>query len=120
MSKLTERFLGAIDFDSIRKARHENFMFLHRELAGINQFDIDVAEATAPLCYPFMSDEPGLRQRMIAYRVFVPTYWADALARVDNEWGDRMIKNLLPLPVDQRYDREDMKRIVSIIQERNI
>ncbi|MBU1215147.1 MAG: hypothetical protein KKF58_00185 [Gammaproteobacteria bacterium] len=120
MSKLTERILGAVDFDGARNARHENFMYLHRELGSINPFEIDVAAAAAPLCYPFMTNDPTLRQRMIANRIFVPTYWADALARVGDKWANRMVKNLLPLPVDQRYDRKDMQRIVAIIQERNI
>lgn len=120
MSKLTERILGAIDFDWVRNARRENFTYLHRELGGINPFEIDVSEAVAPLCYPFMTNDPTLRQRMLANRIFVPTYWSDALARAEDEWANRMVKNLLPLPIDQRYDREDMKRIVSIIQERNI
>lgn len=120
MSKLTERILGTVDFDGVRNARHENFMHLHRELGSINPFEIDVAEAAAPLCYPFMTNDPALRQRMIANRIFVPTYWADALARVGDKWSERMVSNLLPLPVDQRYTREDMQRIVSVIQERNI
>lgn len=117
MSRLTERILGAIDFDGIRNARHENFMYLHRELGSIHSFEIDVTSAVAPLCYPFMAQDAALRQRMIANRIFVPTYWVDALARVGDEWARKMVNNLLPLPIDQRYGREEMKKIVSVIQE---
>ncbi|MBK9162191.1 MAG: hypothetical protein IPM27_11715 [Nitrosomonadales bacterium] len=120
MSELTERILGAVDFDGARSVRHENFMFLHRELSGINPFEIDVAEAAAPLCYPFITNDRDLRQRMIANRIFVPTYWPEALGRVGDAWAEKMIRNLLPLPVDQRYGRDDMQRIVSIIRKGDI
>lgn len=119
MSKLTERILGSIDFDDARRRRHENFMFLHQELGEINLLNIDPLEASAPLCYPFRTKNRDLKQQMIANRIFVPTYWPDAIARVGEEWAEKMVRNLLPLPVDQRYGREDMEKIVSVILDRN-
>jgi hypothetical protein len=119
MSKLTERILTSIDFDNVRNKRHGNFMLLHKELSGSNSFDIDTVGMTAPLCYPFVTNNQGLRKRLIANRIFVPTYWPDATERVGERWAERMVRNLLPLPIDQRYGREDMERIVSIILDRN-
>lgn len=120
MSRFTERILDSVNYDLVRNIRYENFLYLHLELGNINQFEIDLEEIVAPLCYPFITNDPALRLRMNANRIFVPVYWVDALDRVGNEWSEKMIKNLLPLPVDQRYRREDMKRIVSIIRGRNI
>ena len=115
MSKLTERLLGSIDFDDARRVRNENFMFLHQELGKNNQYEIDALNDVAPLCYPFMTSNPNLKQTMIANRIFVPTYWTDAIARVGEKWAEKMVNNLLPLPIDQRYGREDMEKIVSVI-----
>ncbi len=39
----------------------------------------------------------------------------DAIQRVSAEWVEKYIRNLLPLPVDQRYGAEDMERMVSVI-----
>lgn len=117
MSQLTEHILRTVDYEGVRKARHDNFMLLHHELGGINDFNVDIAEAEAPLCYPFMADSSGLRECLIANRVFVPTYWADALHRTNDGWTEHMVRNLLPLPVDQRYGHADMERIVAVIKE---
>jgi len=48
-------------------------------------------------------------------RIFVATYWHDAIDRVSDEWAERMVINLLPLPIDQRYGPHDMERLVSVI-----
>lgn len=115
MSKLTERIFTSIDFARIRAKRHDNFAFLHDELGGRNTLELSGANIGAPLCYPFQTSDGSLRQRLIDSRIFIPIYWPDAINRVRREWAVRMIENVLPLPIDQRYGREDMARVVSII-----
>jgi len=119
MSKLTERILASIDFNAASRKRRENFLFLHQRLGGKNQLSVDLPDSAIPLCYPFMTSETELRARLIDNRIFVATYWPDAIDRVGDEWATRMIKNLLPLPIDQRYGREEMERIVSVILGKN-
>lgn len=117
MSKLTERILASVNIDLARKRRRENFLFLHDKLGSRNQIAIDLNDEAVPLCYPFQTDEPKLRQRLVRSRIFVPTYWSDAIGRVGEEWAAKMIWRLMPLPIDQRYDVGDMRRIVSVIRE---
>jgi len=115
MSRLTERILSSIDFDHARKTREENFLFLHERLGEVNQLSLDTSSITAPLCYPFLTHDTDLRRRLIDNRVFVATYWTDAIGRVSDEWAEKMVRNLLPLPIDQRYGQKDMERLVSVI-----
>lgn len=115
MSKLTERILASVDVESARKKRRDNFLFLQERLGAENRFDCELSEEAVPLCYPFQTDDPELRARLIKNRIFVATYWPDAIGRVDDEWAEKMIKNLLPLPIDQRYGLEDMERMVTVI-----
>ena len=115
MSRLTKRILSSIDYDKARKKRSENFSFLHERLGGKNKLAVDVSRVTAPLCYPFLSSVPGLRERLIDSGIFVATYWPDSIGRVNEEWAEKMVRKLLPLPIDQRYGAKEMQRIAAVI-----
>ena len=115
MSWLTERILSSIDFAATSKRRCENMQFLHERLHTVNQFPIGTQLTSVPLCYPFMTGNEELRSRLIANRVFVATYWPDAIGRVSTQWADKMVRNLLPLPIDQRYSRADMDQLASMV-----
>jgi hypothetical protein len=115
MSRLTEQLLAAVDLERVMAIRRENFRFLHACLGERNCLHINAGELAVPLCYPFLSEDEGLRGRLKLNRVFVPTYWPDALERVNGPWAATMIRNLLPLPIDQRYGRPDMERLASLI-----
>ncbi len=116
MSDFTHRLLLAVDFERVARQRRENFFYLHRSLGTSNHLAVDPAGIDVPLCYPFITDDPSLRERLIAHRIFVPTYWADTVDRVDEAWGQKMVKDCLPLPVDQRHDSADMERIAALIR----
>ena len=115
MSQLTRRILSSIDYGHASNKRRENLSFLHDRLGGRNILAMDFSCVVAPLCYPFLSTDPGLRERLATNRIFVPTYWPDAVGRVGEEWADKMVRRLLPLPIDHRYGLEEMERIASVI-----
>ena len=115
MSTLTERILATVDYAVCIEKRRNNFKHLHDKLGDRNLFHFDAEEVSAPLCYPFMTNDNDLRSRLTNARIFVPTYWPDAIQRVGTVWAGKYIRNLLPLPVDQRYGAEDMERMVSVI-----
>lgn len=115
MSQLTERILSSINFDYASHKRLQNFRHLHEKLGKLNAITIDLLQDSAPLCYPFATQDAELRNRLVNARIFIATYWAEAIDRVTEEWAEAMIMNLLPLPIDHRYGPADMERIVSII-----
>ena len=51
---------------------------------------------------------------MIANRIFVATYWPNI--NDDDSHESYLKHHLLPLPIDQRYNEEDMKRIIDIVR----
>ena len=120
ISKFTERLLSSIDFESVNRRRIENFNYLHKKLGANNLICFNLAEITnAPLCYPFQVRDHSLRKQLIDNKIYIPMYWKDAISRVSKTWAWSVIENCLPLPIDQRYDIEDMERIVSVIQEKD-
>ncbi|MCC2961426.1 hypothetical protein LK540_13435 [Massilia sp. IC2-278] len=115
MSLLTGRILATVDFASVRERRNRNFRYLHERLGHLNRLALDPARIDGPLCYPLLVDAEGLRAALIAQRVFVATYWPDVLEQADaGSTEARLVRQLLPLPCDQRYDESDMARIVAL------
>lgn len=115
MSLLTRRLLNSVDQHRAREARNRNFAEIHKVLHSSNRLDIP-QEIDGPLCYPFLSDDDTLRQRLLARRVFTPTYWQDALKRLSPDAPEAaMVHRIIPLPIDQRYGIEDMHRMLEMI-----
>lgn len=118
MSKLTQALLSSIDYEFVRKRRNENFFFLHENLRDKNELTelIESEAIDGPMVYPFMTRDPSLREKLRNNRIYVATYWNDVFERADEnslEW--QLAKYMIPLPVDQRYSKEDMMRILNII-----
>lgn len=116
MSKLTESILSSIDYDSVIKKRRNNFETLQNKLYKGNSFYIKFREDAVPLCFPFLDKTGSLRQKLIKNKIFCPTFWSNVLDWSNQSWIEfQLAKNLIPLPIDQRYDKFDMKKIISHI-----
>lgn len=117
MSNLTQRMLSSLDFESIKERRILNYTFLHTHLSSTNELDIPSFDSFAcPMVYPYYTQDADLRKRLIVNQVFVATYWPNVF-----EWCKEgcpeyeLCKNIIPIPIDQRYRMEDMKYILDII-----
>lgn len=117
MSRLTERLLQSVDYQRARISRTRNAQYLHERLGQYNRLNLNIDETVAPLCYPFL---PSLRTAskadLIQERIFVPTYWPEVLSRVEEgtfEWD--LVTNGIFLPCDQRYNEDDMDRLISLL-----
>lgn len=116
MSHLTSRVLESVDFEAVRKKRNSNFHFLHARLGNLNQLPIDLSCVDGPLCYPCVVDQSSVRERLIAERVFVATYWPDVQTIAsDSSCEAWLVRHVLPLPCDQRYGTEEMNKIEELI-----
>ena len=116
MSPLTENFLGAIDYDYVQKKRLENYRTLSELLPGSNPFTQIMP--SCPFAYPYYhEDGVALRKYLASQNIFVPTNWSYLLKTMpadslEYKWS----ADILPLPVDQRYGREEMEIIANAIK----
>ena len=116
MSHLTHRIMASIDYKQAATRRRENYAFLDEALKGKNRISLPLADDAVPMVYPFLTDDDGLRQRLIENKIFVAQYWPNVLDWCEKGYTDHQLtKQLLPLPVDQRYGTEEMKRIIELI-----
>jgi hypothetical protein len=71
------------------------------------------------LCYPFLGDNPNLRHKLQGNKVYCPLYWPNVL-----EWASadsleyKLASEVVYLPIDQRYRKEDMEIIASLITDK--
>lgn len=117
MSKLTERLLSNFEYEKCRKIRNRNFLFLHERLSKYNQLVIDTSTLNGPMVYPFLNPMTNLKETLINNKIYVANYWNEVRKRVTMQSYERYLsENLVPLPIDQRYGRDDMTYIVDIIE----
>ena len=117
VSNLTWHLLQGIDFEEVKKRRWKNFMQLHQALSSINRLHIPETETFAcPMVYPLYISDMTLKKRLIENKIFVATYWPNVLEWCREGMLEHELANkVIAIPIDQRYENEDMDRIINII-----
>ena len=116
MSLFTQNILRGADYDLIRERRIANYKTLQGLIGGDNPFNR--RETVCPYTYPFYhKDGIGLRKYLVSKKIYVPTLWSFLLdeaynGSLEQDWS----ANITWLPIDQRYDEEDMKYIADVIR----
>ena len=113
----TKWILDHIDYNKVIARRRVNFKYLHKALAANNQLQLPTLDSfTCPMVYPFMiNTERNLRKELIENKVFVARYWPNVELMEDFEVEYELASNIIPFPIDQRYGKEDMDKIIEII-----
>lgn len=116
MSNLTKSLLDSIDYQLVKQKRLTNFQSLHSNLISMNHLQIKVESLVCPLVYPLLINNSSLRQKLLLQKIYVATYWPNVFEWVDVSKPEYYLaSNLLPIPIDQRYDITDMNRILEVI-----
>ena len=108
MSRQTMSALERVDAAAAKQRRLANFAILHDRLN--TSFPLSLAEDDVPMVYPYVTDDATLRSRLIAQQIYVAKYWPE-LSPAANALAERIV----PLPIDQRYGEEEMKRILEVM-----
>lgn len=116
MSKLTENLLRGIDYERVKAVREMNYQFLHRSLGITNK--LKLGSKPGSFMYPLLLDNGAeVRKRLQDKKIYIPTLWPAVFTWCtprDAEYD--MAKNILPLPIDQRYGTEDMEYVLEEIK----
>ena len=117
MSKLTEAMMCSIDYSEKANRRIHNFHVLDKALRETNRFQWPMDYGTVPLVYPYyVENGAALRQHLIDHQVFCARYWPNVMEWCQpDDWEYRLAENLVCLPIDQRYDEDDMNCILEEI-----
>ena len=115
MSRLTANILGAIDYESVRAKRNENYRILDSFLGEYNTLPFIAPDG--PLAYPFFHpNTPVIRKKLAAQGIYVPTYWTNVIDEMFEDTIEyQYASNILVLPVDQRYGKDQMQIVADTI-----
>jgi hypothetical protein len=117
MSKLTQKLLFGIDYFCISEIRRKNFIMLHSKLQDSNKLELNIELTAVPMIYPLLvSNGEQLKEKLIQHKVFVATYWPNVIEWCNsNDVDSHLTKDIVALPIDQRYGIEEMKKIINLI-----
>lgn len=117
MSAYTRDALSHIDYDIVQEVRRRNFRILHEALSDYNVLPIpDMETFACPMVYPFLDVRKcDWRYKMKEQRIFIPKFWPNVISYGHFDFESMLADRIMPLPIDQRYNAEDMKRIIEII-----
>jgi hypothetical protein len=120
MDDLSYALYKTENLSAIRRKRRENAKYLHENLKGV-KFIGELTENVVPLFVPvfFETTEQrnAVRKKLIEAQIYCPIHWPKpTLIPADFE-VNKIYDTELSLICDQRYNIEDMKRIVTVINE---
>lgn len=117
MSKLTRAILKSIDYEKVKYKRKCNFEYLHSKLQDRNILKFDSSCLDGVMVYLFVNINIKLKSNLIANNIYVASYWTEVMSRKGRCNVEKLVDQLMPLPIDQRYGREDMDRVLMILAE---
>ncbi len=121
MSSTTQSVLAQTDFDYVVKRRRGNATFLQQNIKSdwVIPCGVELEGGTTPLYYPIYvkGDRRKLQKELAEHDVYCPVHWPipSQASHLISEMGMYIYSHVLSLICDQRYDEDDMKAIVHII-----
>lgn len=124
MDNESKQLLSMIDYNFILKKRLENYCYLYDKLKENNEIKIlyskDSIKNNCILGMPIMiENRDSIRKKMREFNIYCPVHWNIVKEEWVNEYsGSKYLsKRILTLPIDQRYNFEDMNRLIKIISK---
>lgn len=116
MSRLTSNLLHGIDYDMIAKRRQNNFDYVNAEFENINE--LTLRSLYGAFMYPLLIQNGSVVRKILQKeKIYIPTLWPNVLEECrTNSLEYHYAADIVPIPVDQRYEIEDMKYLVGVIK----
>ena len=118
MGTISRSIFASVDFASVKQKRRDNFAVLHNALHETNKLVIPfMGQFECPLIYPYwLENGKELKKKLISKSIFVATYWPNVFEWCKaNDLEYELADNVVCIPVDQRYGKDDMERILKEI-----
>ena len=118
ISLLSERILAGIDVKQTKKKRRRNFEILKSMLSNHNTLAIaDAIKPSSAYCYPLLPRVSVARNHLYDRKLYIPTLWPSVQSRKGKDFNfeRKLSRELLPLPIDHRYEESDMVRMAEAL-----
>lgn len=117
MSDYSRAMLGTISFPLAAQQRKDNFQQLANGLRNRNAFHVVESPDATPFAYPYQSRNGLTHSDLHKQQIYAPELWRNVLNRESTacQVALEYSRSLIPLPVDHRYGRQEMQRIIDTI-----
>lgn len=118
ISKTSIKVQANLNRKELVNKRRENFELLRRALKGQFQHVFALKEdKEVPLYFPILvEDRAALQRHLVSNAIYAPVVWPkDENQPTQCEGAENAYRHLLCIPIDQRYDADDMNRIIEVI-----
>lgn len=123
MDLISKTIINVLDIKQIKEKRQSNFNILSYGLKGVPYVDsvfYSLPNNICPLFYPLIikGSRNNIRQKLIEHKIYCPIHWpVPAQIQTDNLKNTKKIyDNIISIPCDQRYGKEEMERIISVLR----
>ena len=120
ISPISTKIQANINKPYLIKKRTENFNILRNNLKKrIHLLFPSVPQREVPLYFPiFVENRSQLQKYLIENAIYAPIVWPKSgLQSILCDGAENAYNHLLCIPIDQRYDTDDMYRIVEVINK---
>lgn len=116
----SEVIIKNLDNKELQSARQRNYDFLLKHLKDVDGIEVifnDIEKDVTPIFFPIYvkNNRDELRRKLIENEIYCPVHWP--IPKQVNGHLNNTTKNIydsiLSIPCDQRYQIEDMRRIIS-------
>ena len=122
MDALSYALYKTEDFSVVRRKRRENAQYLHDHLKGV-RFVGDMTDNAVPLFVPVLFDtteqRDAVRKKLIEAQIYCPIHWPKPIQIPSNFEANKIYDTELSLICDQRYNVDDMRRVVEVINDKD-
>jgi hypothetical protein len=118
MSDLSKTLMNtAFDYASIARRRVENYQVLAGELSHLALYP-SLASGVVPLGFPVrLANRNEVLKKLYGQDLYPPVHWRfRGLVPAEFVKSYRLLDDIMMLPCDQRYGREDMLRMAGLVR----
>lgn len=123
ISDLSKSIQCNLDVELLKAKRRANYEIIAKGLVscdGIKVIFETIDEEVVPLYCPILcKDRDFVQKELVKNSIFAPVVWpkADCCPSVDQD-AEYVYQHILCIPIDQRYDVEDMERILKVLKSK--
>lgn len=122
ISQYTSEQLRLLNIDGCKARRTENYKFLFENIGRasciIGKINNSYGElVTAPLYFPvYLQDPVSVQREMAKHHIYLPLLWRTNAAFASGSADAKFIyEHIAVIPCDQRYDLNDMNKIIETL-----
>lgn len=122
MSKLTHDILDGTDYSFIAKKRKENFRYATELFSRINKLDLSkfIDGDCIPMVYPLVIEDDQVLPRLLKGKHFQGHWWSYLIKEVPTDSFEYWLSRyMIPITIDQRYGKDELKAVSDIVSCQN-